>query len=62
MTLFGALLDIYARTDKKGEVLWDRIGKQEKKFLSSIDNHLRCIVGVAEEPCQLAVSILALSF
>lgn len=62
MTLFGALLNIYARTDKKGEVLWDRIGKQEKKSLLSNDNHLGCIVGVAEEPCQLAASILALSF
>lgn len=62
MTLFVALLNIYARTDKKGDVLWDRIGKQEKKSPSSIDNHLGCIVGVAEEPCQLAASILALSF
>ena len=51
-----------SRTDKKGELLWDRIGKQEKKYLSSTDNHLDCIIGMAEEPCQLAASILALSF
>ena len=40
MTIFRAILNIDARTGKKEEVLWDRIGKQEKKYISNTDAFL----------------------
>lgn len=39
-TIFRTVLNIYAKPDKKEEVLWARIRKQEKKHISNIDASL----------------------
>lgn len=59
MTIFRAILNIDARTGKKEEVLRDRIGKQEKKYISNIDAIL-VVSFCGWGTYQLATTILAL--
>lgn len=59
ITIFRAILNIYGRTDRKKEVLWDSIGSKWKKYILITDASL---VSLYEwGTYQIAASVLALT-